>query len=234
MPAMLTTTLNPLQISQIQSMNPAFPIDEADLFAFFEIDGIIRSAAAFLAEGEDTYECYAFTEPAYRNQGLFSDLLDIAIETLDEDTEFLFYTNGTDPDTQAALQALEAEPVLAEHMMEIDLKSYHSKSTECSENKLTLKVETIDETLTRQYSNPYGSVNISVFSSYYYLYGLEIKEEYRGKGYGNQLLNQVLQDLASYEPLPLRLQVSGENIPAVSLYKKTGFQITETLFGYLY
>ena len=99
MPAMLTTTLNPLQISQIQSMNPAFPIDEADLFAFFEIDGIIRSAAAFLAEGEDTYECYAFTEPAYRNQGLFSDLLDIAIETLDEDTEFLFYTNGTDPDT---------------------------------------------------------------------------------------------------------------------------------------
>ena len=234
MSAIITTTLNPLQKSQIQSLHSTFPVDEADLFAVFEIDGIIRSAAAFIPEGDNMYECYAFTEPAFRQKGFFTELLDLAIETLPEDTAFLFYTNGTDPDTQAALLALEAESVLAEHMMEISLNSYRTVDTELSENSLTMTVSTIDETLTRQYSNPYGSVNISVFSSYYYLYGLEIKEEYRGKGYGNQLLNQVLQDLASYEPLPLRLQVSGENIPAVSLYKKTGFQITETLFGYLY
>ena len=234
MPAMITTTLNPLQKTQIQSMDSAFPVDEADLFALFEIDGIIRSAAAFLSEGEDAYECYAFTEPAFRHQGLFSELLDIAIETLPEDTEFLFYTNGTDPDTKATLLALEAELVLEEHMMEINLNSYIAEFKGISETPVTMNLATIDETLTRRYSNPYGSVNISVFGSYYYLYGLEIKESYRGKGYGNQLLNQVILDLASHNPLPLRLQVSGENVPAISLYKKTGFQITETLFGYLY
>ena len=32
----------------------------------------------------------------------------------------------------------------------------------------------------------------------------------------------------------LNLQVSGQNLPAFNLYKKTGFRITETLSRYLY
>ncbi|WP_243134402.1 GNAT family N-acetyltransferase [Enterocloster asparagiformis] len=32
----------------------------------------------------------------------------------------------------------------------------------------------------------------------------------------------------------LTLQVSGDNLPALRLYKKTGFHITETLSYYLY
>ncbi len=234
MSATITTALQPLQKAQIQSMNSAFPVDDAELFAFFEIDGTIRSAAAFFHEGEETYECYAFTEQDYRRQGLFTELLDLAIETLPEETEFLFYTNGSDPDTIAALDALEAECVLEEHMMELQLSSWNPLFSASSEHPLTMTLTTVDDTLTRQYKNLYGSVNISMFSSYYYLYGLEIHDEYRGYGHGNHLLTQVLRDLAVHNPLPLRLQVSGENIPAVSLYKKTGFQITETLFVYLY
>ena len=234
MPATLTTALNPLQKADIQSMNSAFPIDDADLFAVFEVDGVIRSAAAFLREGEDVYECYAFTAPDYRNQGLFTELLGLAIDELPEDTEFLFYTNGTAPDTMAAIDALEAELVLEEHMMELDLKPWTTDYKANSEIPFTMTLTTVDEAQTRRYENPYGSVNISVFSTYYYLYGFEIHEEYRGQGHGKCLLTQVLHDLAVYNPLPLRLQVSGDNLPAVSLYKKTGFQITETLFGYLY
>lgn len=234
MPATITTTLNPLQKKQIQSINADFPTEDADLFALYEIEGIIRSAAAFLLEGEDLYECYAFTEPGFRHQGLFTRLLDLAIDELPEDSEFIFYTNKKSPDTMASLDALGAEPVLEEHMMELDLKAWKPDSSKSSAYTVTLTTETIDDTLTRLYSSTHGSVKISVFSSHYYLYGLEIFEEYRGQGYGNTLLLQVISDLVSWNPLPLRLQVSGENIPAVSLYKKTGFQITETLSGYLY
>jgi len=234
MPATVTATLNPLQKARIQSMNAAFPVDEADLFAIFEVDGIIRSAAAFLQEDEETYECYAFTEPDFRRQGLFTELLDLAIDELPEDTEFLFYTNGTEPDTLAAIDALEAELVLEEHMMELDLNDWMMHHKQSSEHPVTMTLASEDEPLTRRYADTYGSVNISVFSSYYYLYGFEIQEEYRGQGHGNRLFTQVLHDLAMLKPLPLRLQVSGENTPAVTLYKKTGFQITETLFGYLY
>lgn len=234
MSATITTSLQPFQKAQIQSMNPAFPVDDAELFAIYELDGSIRSATAFLNEGDDTYECYAFTDQKYRRQGLFTELLDLAIETLPEDSEFLFYTNGTDPDTMAVLDVLEAECVLQEHMMEIDLSTWKKDQIAHQETSITMTCSTVEDTLTRHYKNSYGSVNISVFASYYYLYGLEIHEKYRGQGHGNRLLCRILHDLAVHGPLPLRLQVSGANIPAVSLYKKTGFQITETLFGYLY
>lgn len=234
MPASITTTLQPLQKAQIQALNTAFPVDDVELFAIFELDGAIRSAAAFLQEGDETYECYAFTDPDYRRQGLFTELLEQAIEALPEDTEFLFYTDGSDPDTMAVLDTMEAERILEEHMMEIHLSQWVPGNHESCENPLNMTLTTVDDTLTRRYTDSYGSVNISVFSSYYYLYGLEIHEDYRGQGHGNRLLTRVLDDLASHAPLPLRLQVSGENTPAVSLYKKTGFQITETLFGYLY
>ena len=232
MSASVIDHLNPNQKSQIQTLSKAFPLDDVDLFAIYEIDGVIRSAAAFIEEDEFLYECYGYTDPQYRRQGLFSELLDLAIDELPEDSEFLFYTNGKDKDSMAAIHALEAELALEEHMMELDLSAFSTPM--CSESALILEEADLDGTLTRIYKNPYGLVNISVFSGYYYLYGLEILEQFRGLGHGKTLLHQVLHDLKTNNPLPLRLQVSGDNTAALSLYKKTGFQITETLFGYLY
>ena len=238
MSTILLSALTETQKEQIYALHSSFPLDDAELIAIYETDGRIRSAAVFLSEDETTWECFAYTEPSFRRQGLFTELLDLAIDELPEDTEFIFYTNGSDADCMATLNALEAEPILEEHMMELDLASFAASfSSETSAPKsecFSVKEKEIDQTCTRCYESAWGVVNISVFSSYYYLYGLEIKEELRGQGYGRTFLLQVLSDLAAIDPMPLRLQVSGENIPALSLYKKTGFQITETLFGYLY
>ena len=84
------------------------------------------------------------------------------------------------------------------------------------------------------FSDAHGSLNISLYGTHYYLYGFEIREGQRGRGFGTSLLIKVLSFLAEREPLPVTLQVSGSNGPALSLYKKTGFRITETLSRYLY
>ena len=84
------------------------------------------------------------------------------------------------------------------------------------------------------FSDAHGSLNISLYGTHYYLYGFEIREGQRGQGLGTSLLIKVLSFLAEREPLPVTLQVSGSNGPALSLYKKTGFRITETLSRYLY
>ena len=134
--------------------------------------------------------------------------------------------------------ALRYSPRIEDDMMELDLESFAAsscfKTSDPGSGEFFVTEEEIDQTRTRCYKNAWGVVNISVFSSYYYLYGFEIKEELRGQGYGTTYLLQVLSDLANINPLPLRLQVSGDNTAALSLYKKTGFQITETLFGYIY
>ena len=238
MSAVILSALTETQKEQIYALHSSFPLDDAELIAIYETDGTIRSAALFINEDDTTYECFAYTEPAFRRQGMFTELLDLAIDVLPEDTEFIFYTNGSDADCMAVLNALEAEPILEEHMMELDLASFAEsscfKTSDPGPGEFFVKEEEIDQTRTRCYKSAWGVVNISVFSSYYYLYGFEIKEELRGQGYGTTYLLQVLSDLANINPLPLRLQVSGDNTAALSLYKKTGFQITETLFGYIY
>lgn len=242
MAVILTSSLNSSQKIQIQSIVDAsaafepvtisFPLEEADFYALFEPDGIIRSAATFTKEDAETYECCACTAPGFRCQGMFSALLDAAIEILPEDCQFLFYTDHKSPDTLAALSAFAAEPVMQEYMMELDPELSAGVLPDGTELCMNESVQ--DGTRTYHYETPFGSVRISVFSSYYYLYGFEILEEHRGKGHGNCFLEQVLHDLAERKLMPVRLQVSGDNVPALNLYKKTGFRITETLSCYLY
>ena len=235
----IITTLQPSDKTKLLALHAGFPLEDAAFFVLYEDNKMLCSAAAFVPESDLCYECYAYTAPNYRRQGYFSEILDAAIEELPEDTEFMFYTDGADTDCMSTLKALEAELISEEHMMEFNLKCLEKTgntafSADCIQTPLVCKESVIDNTKTLHYENTYGSVQISVFTSYYYLYGFEIQEDFRGKGHGKRFLFQVMHDLAARAPLPLRLQVSGDNLPAFSLYKKTGFQITETLFGYLY
>ena len=214
-----------------------FPLDGADLYALYEHDKQICSAAAFTKEDDTTYECCAYTAPNFRDHGFFSMILDAAIDELPEDTEFMFFTDHKSQDTLKVLAAYEAECVMEEHMMELDtasLEQWILAHPSIDQSNLQMEETSPEGTKTFRYQNLFGSVKISVFLSYYYLYGLEIHENQRGKGLGTLLLNQVLKDLYEYKPMPVRLQVSGDNLPALNLYKKTGFHITETLSCYLY
>lgn len=66
------------------------------------------------------------------------------------------------------------------------------------------------------------------------LHHVEIREDLRGKGFGTILIRKLLKQLAEFGIKRVILQVSGDNTPALSLYKKTGFAITQSLSYYLY
>lgn len=96
-------SLDSSQIRQLQTMvnkctdsdgtRLSFPFDEADLFLYFEHDGSIVSAIAFIPIEGLLYECSAFTDPEFRGHGLFSGLLDAGIDELPEDSELIFYAD---------------------------------------------------------------------------------------------------------------------------------------------
>lgn len=71
-----------------------------------------------------------------------------------------------------------------------------------------------------------------------YFYGFEIIEECRKQGLGSACLFLILDKLFSLTaPGQIRkvfLQVSGQNLPAMNLYKKAGFHITESISYYIY
>ncbi len=244
MPVTITPSLDSAKEAAVRSMigealkkepvTVSFPFEGASLYALFEDGDSVLSALALTEEFPDSMECCAFTHPAFRRRGLFSELLDQIMNRIPEDTDLLFYADHKSADTMASLAALEAELLFDEYMMELPASGAFRFTGTPTLKKISVSEEVRDGVRTRIYRNAFGSLCISVFSSCYYLYGFEIREPYRNSGHGTALLLAVLSDLFAIGPLPVRLQVSGSNEAALSLYKKTGFQITEILSCYLY
>ena len=242
MDIIVASNLNPAQKSEIQcivdasrekeSLSLSFPREDADLYVLLSLEGRIRSAAAFTEEGENIFECAAFTHPDDRNQGLFSAVLEAGLSSLHEDADLLFYIDENCRDAENVLYTLGAEHISDEYMMEIPLSRGRFPAMDTP--GLEVSETAADKTPTLCFSDCHGSVLISLFDSHYYLYDFRIRESDRNQRYGTLLLNKVLCRLAERAELPVRLQVSGNNLPAMALYKKTGFRITETLSCYLY
>jgi ribosomal protein S18 acetylase RimI-like enzyme len=75
---------------------------------------------------------------------------------------------------------------------------------------------------------PAGTLNVQILNGDAYIYGFVVRQEYRGRGYGRQILTHVIADIAASRPQPLFLEVETDNTPALGLYRSAGFEIVRT------
>ena len=66
----------------------------------------------------------------------------------------------------------------------------------------------------------------------FYLYEVEVKKKNRNKGVATKCLTGLFSLLSQEVPLTIYLQVGSYNEPAVHLYKKLGFNVSEELVYY--
>lgn len=204
-----------------------------------------------VCEVQDMWECYAFTHPDYRKNGLFTRLLKKVCKMAEEkECDLVFLTDEKSPSALAAIKALEMNFWYSEYQMNWKKSSPlpDSLPQDILLQKTSIKEEGRKSWLYLAFpafkhpqthkicqtsSAPLGSCRILPWGDFrFYLYHLEIKTEERGKGWGEKLLNAVLLELPQNSAVTL--QVSSDNLPALNLYKKTGFQITEILSYFLY
>jgi ribosomal protein S18 acetylase RimI-like enzyme len=79
---------------------------------------------------------------------------------------------------------------------------------------------------------PVGTLNIQILNGDAYVYGFVVRAEYRGRGYGRQLLAQIMAETIAERAQPIFLEVETENAPALGLYHSLGFRITHTFDYY--
>jgi ribosomal protein S18 acetylase RimI-like enzyme len=79
---------------------------------------------------------------------------------------------------------------------------------------------------------PVGVAKISHSESGSYIYGFAMLPEYRGRGYGHQVLSLVVADLLAAGHDDISLEVATSNDRALELYKATGFETVVTLDYY--
>ena len=248
-----TTDLSDSQIHDIHRMETAcqahdsisltFPIDEDTVYFLLYDEDVLLSALSAFFNGEDAWECSAFTLPGHRNRGYFTRLFDTFLKDAGE-YDVIFAADEECTDTVKTLEALEAELWYHEYLMEFFLPAGMTVSSPEKESGLTFSpgLETdilagSTEFQIMERNHPVGNFHLSLHRDRVYFYGFEIKEELRCQGLGTAALELLLDGLTKIQKNTVKsvyLQVSGNNKPAVALYKKIGFQITETISYYLY
>ncbi len=215
--------------------------EDADAYWLYTdgADELLSLLAAWQTE-PGLWECCGFTRPDCRRQGYFYALLDAACGEggiLSQD-DILFVTDGRSADADRALGALKAQPAGRELLMECPLPPLPQKAAAllsmAEKQGLSLAFEENRVLLSGPGGRPLGSCRITSAGGQACLSSLMIEEARRGEGLGSCFLGLLLPALANQGFSRLVLQVSGSNLPALALYKKAGFRITETLLYYLY
>jgi ribosomal protein S18 acetylase RimI-like enzyme len=77
-----------------------------------------------------------------------------------------------------------------------------------------------------------GKVHLEIIDKVGGIYGLGVIPEYRGKGYGKEILTQSIKKLTEKDVQEIMLQVAVKNKTALNIYKSCGFQETSTMDYY--
>lgn len=222
----------------------------------------LTGCMAVYQTGDDNFECVPFVRPDMREKGIFASLLAAACEEGNIPGEGSVYFS-CDPENDLWKNILEhigAEHAWDEYMMERELTEIEEIVIEKNSNKKTANAvccqifgnasaneENIDENAAegsttwraigcRSLLNQTSEVTcfLAPQGQSVYLYSLEVLPELRNKHLGTAFLSALLPQLAEKGFKTIKLQVSSENLPAMALYKKTGFHITQTLSFYEY
>ncbi len=76
-----------------------------------------------------------------------------------------------------------------------------------------------------------GSLDLFAHDNEFAIYGFGILPQYRGRGFGRQLLEQLIKSIRSASQKPIALEVETNNATAIALYRSSGFKETTT-YGY--
>lgn len=77
-----------------------------------------------------------------------------------------------------------------------------------------------------------GKVNLEVTNGVGGIFGLGVRPEYRGRGYGREILMSAIEILKEKGAKDIMLQVEAKNSNALNLYKSCGFEETSTMNYY--
>lgn len=247
-PAVKAGLIRLFQICQTKDAYcPSYP-EDGDVFFFLrekEQDSDFAAAFILFHLEEDLWEVTALTHPAFRQKGCFRQLLDAAEESF-PNADFVFAVPPKAEPAASVLKAIGAHYWYAEHVMAMDAPDFLTPSGETVSPSCQIqwpdgcRTSPGDDISACFYDNQTLTASCRLnFSagtegSACCIYQVLVPEVLRNRGWGFRFLTALISCLIQKKVRHFLLQVSGDNLPAMALYKKTGFRITETLWYYLY
>ena len=234
--------------------------EDADIFLlYYEGSELVATLCIYhmgdTKDGKPIDEICAMTHPAWRRRGCFTALFSMAKALLRPVLRFGVYPSpspagkagggresGGAGDAETFLEHLGAEFTHKEQFMTLPLPD-PCFNAETEPLELTIREEAEGSgsdsdsdsapSATLTVTCPFGECYLTLFGNRAYLFGVLIYRRFRGQGYGYRMLHALLSRLPERGIREVFLEVSSENLPAVRLYEKLGFAVSESLAYYI-
>jgi len=227
-------------------------LDEENDFLYFE-DGLLVGYLGMYSFNDLTTEVSGMVHPDYRNMGIFTKLYSTAKEKCKERQieKMILICEKSSNTGKHFLKSIGANYYSTEYKMEFKKQKIKAKKEykikirkakiedasvradiirQCFNTELKPQVFTRGLNDKDQYryvceieNKVIGNISASRTNGNINIYGIGIFEEYRGKGYGREMLMLFLEQLMKEQDDNIFLEVACDNDNALSLYKSCGF-----------
>lgn len=228
--------------------------DENNDFLYYEENKLIGFLGLYdIHQNSKEIEITGMVHPDYRRTGIFKELFDTARqECIDRGAERILLITERSSDTGTGFakstgaqysfseyrMKFEEETVLAFTKAGVTLRKVehvdYAELIHLDAICFDLSEENVDTGYsTDAYNSTYvaelkgeiiGKIGFLMDGDDGYIFGLGIKPEYRGRGYGREVLSLMLLKLLSRQIKTVLLEVAVKNERALSLYKSCGFK----------
>lgn len=197
-------------------------------FMMYDGSKMVSFLSVFLVD-ETECEIYAYTLPEYREKGCFKRLYKEAIKRLKAAgyTDAFFVCEPESEAGKAVLEKMGLKVSRTEYLMSYDMSPVNE-----TKGRLELISNAEDSTVNFEAcigDDIIGTCNVEFTRSHVVIYEFQIYEEYRGNGYGSELLLLVLKQLLKEGATKILLHVNGANIVAHAMYSHHGFVSEEQI-----
>lgn len=212
-------------------------------------------------------EVTGMVHPAYRRRGIFTKLINMAIEEYNRRPEktLLLLCDSQSVSGQAFIKTLKTvydfseyemrmslteKPVFDSHTELIFKKANNANQMEiASQNaiyfgkpieEIDMPLPEIEEkrgmTIYLAYldNKVIGKINLQLTNDEVGIFGVGVKPEYRGNGYGRSLIRFAILKAYDLKAKDVMLQVEAENEKALNLYTSSGFKVDSKMDYYRY
>lgn len=199
-------------------------------YMMYDGSKLISFLSIFLADDTEC-EIYGYTLPEYRQKGYFKRMYKDALRKLKAAgyKDIICVCEPESVSGKSVLDKMGLSIVRTEHLMSYDM----SPVMEVKE-RLELKSTLEDNTEVFEAfigDKLVGTCNVEFTRSHAVIYEFFIYEEYRGNGYGSELLLLILKHLLEEDVSKILLHVNGANTVAHTMYSHHGF-VTEEQIDY--
>ena len=122
------------------------------------------------------------------------------------------------------------QKVYSEYMMRKELLP--AEDTTDGENREELSLTEQEDGIVGENRDKTFFCHLQPYQDGYYLFEVEVDKKVRNRGIATRCLSSLFRELAKEKPTVLYLQVGSYNEPAMHLYRKLGFEISEELCYY--